>query len=88
VSRRVERPDVRSGDDRWAATYYATPNPVVAFDRRVTLQSFDAAAGGRVLDAGCGTSAHLGSLQGRLAQADLNREFPIRSGSVHAPCNA
>jgi SAM-dependent methyltransferase len=105
----VERPDVRTGYDRWAETYDATPNPIVALDRRVTLQAFDAAAGTRVLDAGCGTGAHLESLSRKglrtlgldlssemlrvarrtapgawLAQADLNRAFPIRSGSVDA----
>ena len=106
---RVERPDVRSGYDRWAETYDATPNPVVALDRRVTLHAFDAAADTTVLDAGCGTGAHLESLQRKglralgldlsrgmlrvarhaapnawLAQADLNRAFPIRPGSVDA----
>jgi SAM-dependent methyltransferase len=109
VTRRVERPDVRTGYDRWADFYDATPNPVVALDRRVTLHTFDAAPGTRVLDAGCGTGAHLKSLQRKglralgldlsrgmlrvarhaapdawLAQADLNRAFPVCPGSVDA----
>ena len=35
--RRIERPGVRAGYDRWSASYDATPNPVVALDRRYTL---------------------------------------------------
>jgi SAM-dependent methyltransferase len=106
---RVERPGVREGYDRWSHSYDATPNPVVAMDRRVTAAALSAAAGERVLDAGCGTGAHLVAL-GRarsrgvgldfsrgmlhaarraapgaaLAQADLNRPFPVRRRSFDA----
>ncbi len=60
--RRIERPSVADGYDRWAATYDATPNPLVALDRRVTLAALGARRGERVLDAGCGTGAHLAAL--------------------------
>jgi SAM-dependent methyltransferase len=104
---RVERPGVREGYDRWSHSYDATPNPVVAMDRRVTSSALAARAGERVLDAGCGTGAHLAAL-GRtqslgldfsrgmlrmarraapgaaLAQADLNRAFPVRRRSFDA----
>ena len=59
---RVERPGVREGYDRWSSSYDATPNPVVAMDRRVALGALAARAGERVLDAGCGTGAHLAAL--------------------------
>jgi SAM-dependent methyltransferase len=62
MSKRVERPGVREGYDRWAETYDATPNPLVALDRRVTLDALNPRAGERVLDAGCGTGAHLASI--------------------------
>jgi SAM-dependent methyltransferase len=62
MTKRVERPGVREGYDRWAATYDATPNPLVALDRRVTLTALDPRAGERVLDAGCGTGVHLAAL--------------------------
>ena len=62
MMKRVERPGVREGYDRWSETYDATLNPVVALDRRVTLHALDARAGDAVLDAGCGTGAHLGRL--------------------------
>jgi SAM-dependent methyltransferase len=63
--RHVERPGVREGYDRWAATYDATPNPLVALDRRVALPLLDPRPGEAVLDAGCGTGVHLR----RLAEA-------------------
>lgn len=103
MNRRVERPGVREGYDRWSETYDATPNPLVALDRRVTLRALEPRAGERVLDAGCGTGAHLAALErarsravgldfsrgmlriaqqtaprAALAQADLNRELPVR----------
>jgi SAM-dependent methyltransferase len=59
MAKRVERPTVREGYDRWARTYDVTPNPLVALDRRYTLAALDPRAGERVLDAGCGTGAHL-----------------------------
>ena len=59
------RPSVREGYDRWAATYDATPNPLVALDRRVALPLLAPRPGEAVLDAGCGTGVHLR----RLAEA-------------------
>jgi SAM-dependent methyltransferase len=58
----VERPGVREGYDQWSATYDATPNPLVALDRRVTLRALDPRAGEWILDAGCGTGVHLAAL--------------------------
>ncbi len=109
MAKRVERPGVRAGYDRWAETYDATPNPVVALDRRHTLAALEPRAGEIVLDAGCRTGANLGRIAGALskpigldfsrgmlrvarrtapqaalAQADLNREFPLRPGSCDA----
>jgi SAM-dependent methyltransferase len=103
MSKRVERPGVREGYDRWSETYDATLNPLVALDRRFTLAALEPRAGERVLDAGCGTGTHLAALcrarsqavgldfsrgmlrvaqrrapQAALAQADLNRELPVR----------
>jgi malonyl-CoA O-methyltransferase len=76
MSKRVERPGVREGYDRWAETYDATANPVVALDRRYTLGALDAHPGEVVLDAGCGTGAHLGRLCEAGARA-LGLDFSI-----------
>jgi SAM-dependent methyltransferase len=59
MSKRIERPSVREGYDRWAETYDGTANPIVALDRRYTLDALDIRPGERVLDAGCGTGAYL-----------------------------
>jgi malonyl-CoA O-methyltransferase len=113
MSRRIERPGVREGYDRWAESYDATPNPIVSLDRRHTLRELDPRPGEWVLDAGCGTGSYLGSLcsarsrpvgldfsrgmlrmarraapQAALAQADLNREFPVRRGTFDALLSA
>lgn len=76
MSRRVERPGVRAGYDRWAETYDATPNPLVALDRRVTLAALRPRADDWVLDAGCGTGVHLAAicnLGSRAVGLDLSR---------------
>jgi SAM-dependent methyltransferase len=62
MAKRIERPGVRAGYDRWAEAYDRTSNPLVALDRRLTLCALAPAAGERVLDAGCGTGAHLRSI--------------------------
>jgi SAM-dependent methyltransferase len=67
--RRIERPGVRAGYDRWAQSYDATPNPVVALDRRHTLRALAPRPGERVLDAGCGTGAHLAAVCGAGSRA-------------------
>lgn len=59
---RIRRIDPRGGYDRWAETYDATPNPVVAFDERVTPALIAPRPGERILDAGCGTGRHIGRL--------------------------
>ena len=59
MAKRHERPGVRAGYDRWSASYDSTPNPVVALDRRHTLAALDPRADELILDAGCGTGAHL-----------------------------
>lgn len=99
----VERPGLREGYDRWADTYDAVPNPLVALDRRVTPAAIAARPGEWALDAGCGTGFHLEALsragsravgldlsagmlrvarraapRAWLAQADLDRPFPVR----------
>lgn len=109
MTKRVERPGVRSGYDRWSDVYDNTPNPLVALDRRLTIDVLSPHRGQRVLDAGCGTGAHLTALaaagsrpvgldfsQGMLrvarrrnphillAQADLNRAFPVRRNGFDA----
>jgi SAM-dependent methyltransferase len=61
-NKRVERPGVQEGYDRWSETYDRTPNPLVALDRRLTLDAVDPQPGERVLDAGCGTGSHLAGL--------------------------
>jgi SAM-dependent methyltransferase len=60
MSRRVQRLEVRDGYDRWAESYDRTPNPLVALDRRHTGKLLRPGRGERILDAGCGTGAHLG----------------------------
>lgn len=62
MKKRVERPDVQEGYDLWSETYDATPNPLVALDRRVTPKILDPRPGEWVLDAGCGTGFHLATL--------------------------
>lgn len=62
MAKRAERPGVRDGYDRWATTYDATPNPLVALDRKVTFMTLAPRPGERILDAGCGTGDHLSRL--------------------------
>jgi len=52
----------REGYDLWAETYDETPNPVVAMDARYTLDVLSSRPKELILDAGCGTGRHLGSL--------------------------
>ncbi len=57
--RSLRRVDPRRGYDRWADSYDATANPVVAMDNRHTLAALQPARGETILDAGCGTGRHL-----------------------------
>jgi SAM-dependent methyltransferase len=59
MAKRVSRPAVRDGYDLWADTYDHTPNPLVALDRRHTLRHLRPRGREWILDAGCGTGAHL-----------------------------
>ena len=58
----VERIDVRDGYDLWSPSYDESLNCLVAMDRRVTLSWLAPQPGERVLDAACGTGAHLAEL--------------------------
>lgn len=87
MKKRVERPSVREGYDRWARTYDATPNPLVALDRRYTLRALAPRAGEAVLDAGCGTGTHLAGLSASRARAvglDFSRGM-LRIAQRRAP---
>jgi SAM-dependent methyltransferase/GNAT superfamily N-acetyltransferase len=59
----TERPPVRTGYDRCGETYDGTPNPLVALDRRYTIDHLRPCSGERILDAGCGTGANLEELR-------------------------
>jgi SAM-dependent methyltransferase len=59
---KVARPGVRAGYDGWSTTYDETPNPLVALDRRYTIAHLAPRPAERILDAGCGTGAHLAAL--------------------------
>ena len=56
---KVDHTDARRGYDLWAETYDRTDNPLVALDRRHTLDLLDPQPGQRILDAGCGTGYYL-----------------------------
>jgi len=62
MHKKIQRPGVRTGYDRWSETYDTTANPLVALDRRHTLALLRPRAGERILDAGCGTGWNLRSL--------------------------
>lgn len=62
MTKRFARPGVRRGYDLWAPSYDATPNPLVTLDRRYTMQALAAQPGAWILDAGCGTGAHLAAI--------------------------
>lgn len=58
----VENIGVRDGYDLWSRIYDQRASTLVALDRRVTLQHLRPRPGERILDAGCGTGAHLDSI--------------------------
>ena len=59
MSKPLSRLGVREGYDLWSESYDQTPNPLVALDRRHSMSLLQPRAEERVLDAGCGTGAHL-----------------------------
>src|SRR5467141_2021469 len=59
VSKKLSRPGVREGYDLWSESYDQNPNPLVALDRRHSMSILQPRPEERVLDAGCGTGAHL-----------------------------
>lgn len=74
MSERIKRPGVRAGYDEWSETYDQTPNPLVALDRRHTLNLLRPSLGERILDAGCGTGANLRTLL-RAGSAPVGIDF-------------
>jgi ubiquinone/menaquinone biosynthesis C-methylase UbiE len=62
MRKKIRRLDPREGYDRWAESYDRAENPLVALDRRYTLKLLGPRPGERVLDAACGTGAHVGSM--------------------------
>ncbi|MCP5119378.1 MAG: class I SAM-dependent methyltransferase, partial [bacterium] len=63
MARRIERPGVRAGYDRWAESYDQTANPLVPLERRHTPRRLGPRPGERILDAGCGTGANLRAIE-------------------------
>lgn len=62
MTKRLRRPGVHEGYDRWAESYDDTPNPLVALDRRYTMALLRPRPRERILDAACGTGAHLAAM--------------------------
>ncbi len=58
----IERVGVRDGYDLWSRSYDEGDNPLVALDRRVTMEWLAPASGELLLDAACGTGGHLGAM--------------------------
>lgn len=58
----VKRIRVRDGYDLWSAFYDERASTLVALDRRHTARHLRPRPGERILDAGCGTGAHLDSI--------------------------
>jgi cytosine/adenosine deaminase-related metal-dependent hydrolase/ubiquinone/menaquinone biosynthesis C-methylase UbiE len=55
--------------DRWAPSYDAQPNPLLALEQRVLLPLLGGVCGLDILDAGCGTGRWLWQLTGRSARS-------------------
>ena len=62
MSDRIERVDVRTGYDLCAKIYEERGSALVALDRLHTLRHLKPQPRERILDAGCGTGAHLRDL--------------------------
>ena len=63
MRKRIERPGVRGGYDRWAQHYDQTENPVVALERRHAMDLLRPQQDEQIIDAGCGTGVHLRSMR-------------------------
>ncbi len=78
MNRKLSRPGVREGYDLWSESYDQTPNPLIALDRRFTMTLLQPRAAERILDAGCGTGAHLRLILNRGSKPvglDFSREM-------------
>jgi SAM-dependent methyltransferase len=62
MGEQVRRIGVREGYDRWAASYDAKRNPVVALDARHSLRMLAPQRGELILEAGCGSGRNLPGL--------------------------
>jgi SAM-dependent methyltransferase len=72
----------RDGYQRWAASYDATENPVVALDDRVLPARYGDLEGRPVLDAACGTGRHTARLHAagaRVTALDLSPAMLARA---------
>ncbi len=76
MKKRVLRPGVREGYDRWAEEYDRTPNPLVALDRRHTLSVLSPRAEELILDAGCGTGANLHAIS-QVGSCSVGLDFSL-----------
>jgi ubiquinone/menaquinone biosynthesis C-methylase UbiE len=63
----------QEGYRQWAATYDASPNPIVALEARYLSEWLRGARGKRVIDVGCGTGRWIERVGG--VGVDLSREM-------------
>jgi SAM-dependent methyltransferase len=59
MQRRVRHVSALEGYQRWASSYDAAPNPIIAMDMRYTPAFLSPQRSERILDAGCGTGRSL-----------------------------
>jgi SAM-dependent methyltransferase len=74
MAKALRHVSVREGYDNWSQSYDQTPNPLVALDRRYTIDILAPQLGERILDAGCGTGANLRRIAG-LGSRPLGLDF-------------
>jgi cytosine/adenosine deaminase-related metal-dependent hydrolase/ubiquinone/menaquinone biosynthesis C-methylase UbiE len=74
--------------DRWAPSYDAQPNPLLALEQRVLLPRLGDIRGLDVLDAGCGTGRWLGQLAGRSPRSLVGVDIsPVMLGLAASKLN-